>query len=58
MTSKLTALHPHTGRRALKQDIAAETEQFGRAPSGLGADVAGGFDEPCILDKTTEILLV
>jgi hypothetical protein len=50
ITSKFVALHPHTCRRALKQHVPTETEEFGRAPSGLCADIARGFDEAGILD--------
>src|SRR5262245_21534487 len=49
---------PHPWRRALAQDVAPEAEQLGRAPSGLGVELAGPLDQAGVLDQTAEVLLV
>lgn len=57
-SSRPPRLHTHARRRTLQENIATETEQFCRAPAGVGANDARRFDKTSGFDETTEVLLV
>src|SRR5688572_20338545 len=65
---KIMSLHRRSNRarqgqlgsnqRPLEQNLAPETDQLGRAATGVGRDLSGLLDETLLIDQAAKILLV
>src|SRR5262249_53135394 len=51
-------LHAKSRRWPLQHYLAAEAIELRRPPPAFGPEIAGGFDQPALLDQAPEVLLV